>query len=111
MTYSSETVLTHVQNQAYDVLDAYFNDLVVPPPINHIGGGLNAAVKEQSIDIQNQFAEIMAGGGGCEQPVVPNPNGNFLPTLKIPEGGNPAIDAGNFPEFAPVQFGSSRWPF
>lgn len=106
MTYSSDRVLNHVESQAYVALDAYFSDKA--PTSVQTGGG-EQSILEQSSRIQNQFAEIMAGGG-CEMEIVKNPNDNFLPTLKLPEGGNHVIEA-TLPDFHVTELVHSPYPF
>jgi hypothetical protein len=111
MTYSSDRVLQHIETQAYNVLDTYFNNVVnINPQVGGGGGELRGGVREHALFIDKQFSDIMAGGG-CDNPIIANPNSAFLPPLKAPMGNPETLDT-NMPDYSPiVRIEETNWPF
>jgi hypothetical protein len=107
MTYSSDRILQHIETQAYNVLDAYFDNTVT----HQMGGGeFKGGVREHALFIEKQFSDIMAGGADCDTPVIANPNSSFLPPLEAAVGESMTLDANLpvIPVHAAVRW---TWPF
>lgn len=109
MTYSSDRILQHIETQAYNVLDTYFSNEVNINQQMGGGGELRGGVREHALFIDKQFSEIMAGGG-CENPIVPNPNSAFLPPLKAAEGNPVTVDV-QMPDYSFAKIEETNWPF
>lgn len=109
MTISSDRVLQHIETQAYNVLDAYFNN-EIPITQQVGGGGMNLGVREHALFIDKQFSEIMAGGGCDNMNIIDNPNNSFLPPLEAASIGNRMVDV-SMPEVHVDKMSQSPWPY
>lgn len=109
MTYSSDRVLQHIEIQAYNVLDAYFNN-EIPITQQVGGGGMRAGVREHALFIDKQFSKMMAGGGCDDMKIVDNPNTAFSPPMKAADGLNVTIDV-DMPNFDINKVTKYAWPY
>jgi hypothetical protein len=109
MTFSSDRVLQHIETQAYNVLDAYFNN-EIPITVQVGGGGMRAGVREHALFIDKQFSEIMAGGGCDDVKIVENPNTAFSPPFEAAALGNTVVDVG-MSEIPVNGMINTAWPY